>query len=100
MYRTGDVARWAPDGNVEFLGRIDHQVKIRGYRVEVEEIETVLEEHPAVRSAVVEARADGRGELRLACYVVWKNDGESTEIDGVRSWARRQLPEYMVPGVD
>jgi acyl carrier protein len=99
LYRTGDVGRWAPDGNVEFLGRIDHQVKIRGYRVEVEEIETVLEEHPAVRSAVVEARADGRGELRLACYVVWKNDGESTEIDGVRSWARRQLPDYMVPMV-
>jgi acyl carrier protein len=74
-------------------------VKIRGYRVEVEEVETVLEEHPAVRSAVVEARADGRGELRLACYVVWKDDGESTEIDGVRSWARRQLPDYMVPMV-
>jgi amino acid adenylation domain-containing protein len=57
LYRTGDVGRWAPDGNVEFLGRIDHQVKIRGYRVEVEEVETVLEEHPAVRTAVVEARA-------------------------------------------
>ena len=94
MYRTGDVGRWAADGNVEFLGRIDHQVKIRGYRVEVEEIETVLEEHPAVRSAVVEARADGRGELRLACYVVWK---ESAQVDGLRSWARERLPDYMVP---
>ena len=97
LYRTGDVARWAPDGTVEFLGRIDHQVKIRGYRVEVEEIETVLEEHPAVRTAVVEARADGRGELRLVCYVVWKDEIESTQVDGLRTWAREQLPEYMVP---
>jgi len=96
MYRTGDVARWAPDGTVEFLGRIDHQVKIRGYRVEIEEIETVLEEHPAVRTAVVEARADGRGELRLVCYVVWKEDSESTQ-DGLRTWARERLPDYMVP---
>jgi len=96
LYRTGDVARWAPDGTVEFLGRIDHQVKIRGYRVEIEEIETVLEEHPAVRTAVVEARADGRGELRLVCYVVWKDDSESTQ-DGLRTWARERLPDYMVP---
>jgi hypothetical protein len=107
MYRTGDVARWAPDGNVEFLGRIDHQVKIRGYRVEVEEIETVLEDHPAVRSAVVEARPDGTGELRLACYLVWKDGGESANggdpadeavgIGGLRTWARERLPDYMVP---
>jgi amino acid adenylation domain-containing protein/FkbM family methyltransferase len=97
LYRTGDVARWAPDGNVEFLGRIDHQVKIRGYRVEIEEIETVLEEHPAVRTAVVEARADGRGELRLACYVVWKDVSEPAQLDGLRTWARERLPEYMVP---
>jgi acyl-coenzyme A synthetase/AMP-(fatty) acid ligase/acyl carrier protein len=101
MYRTGDVARWAPDGNVEFLGRIDHQVKIRGYRVEVEEIETVLEEHPAVRSAVVEARPDGAGELRLACYLVWKDGGdpadEAVGIGGLRTWARERLPDYMVP---
>src|SRR4029079_11423054 len=85
LYRTGDVGRWAPDGTVEFLGRIDHQVKIRGYRVEVEEIETVLEEHLAVRTAVVEARADGRGELRLACYVVWKDVSESAQVDGLRT---------------
>ena len=97
MYRTGDVARWAPDGTVEFLGRIDHQVKIRGYRVEIEEIETVLEEHPAVRTAVVEARADGRGESRLVCYVVWKEDSESIQADDLRTWARERLPDYMVP---
>ena len=102
LYRTGDAARWTPDGSVEFLGRIDHQVQIRGYRVEVEEIETVLEEHRAVRTAVVEARADGAGELRLACYVVWKKDGESAQVNGgdpadkavglggLRSWARRR----------
>ncbi|HKP82391.1 MAG TPA: amino acid adenylation domain-containing protein, partial [Pyrinomonadaceae bacterium] len=97
MYRTGDVARWAPDGTVEFLGRIDHQVKIRGYRVEIEEIETVLEEHPGVRTAVVEARTDGRGESRLVCYVVWKEDSEYTQADDLRTWARERLPDYMVP---
>ena len=113
LYRTGDVGRWSPDGSVEFLGRIDHQVKIRGYRVEVEEVETVLEEHPPVRSAVVEARADGRGELRLICYVVWREGSESRSVDaevsggdaadeavglsGLRAWARQRLPEYMVP---
>jgi non-ribosomal peptide synthetase component F len=87
LYRTGDVARWAPDGSVGFLGRIDHQVKIRGYRVELEEIETVLEEHPAVRTAVVEARADEAGELQLRCYVVWKDVSESVQIE--RRYPRR-----------
>ena len=73
------MARWA-QMELEFLGRIDHQVQIRGYRVEVEEIETVLEEHPSVRSAVVEARTDGAGEVRLACYVVWKGGGDPLRL--------------------
>ncbi|HET9868209.1 MAG TPA: AMP-binding protein, partial [Nitrospira sp.] len=109
LYRTGDVARWAPDGTVDFFGRIDLQVQIRGYRVEVVEIETVLEEHPSIRSAVVEARANGAGEVRLACYVVWKGGGESAQVNGgdpadeavgvggLRTWARERLPDYMVP---
>jgi acyl carrier protein len=88
-------------------------VKIRGYRVEVEEVETVLEAHPRLRSAVVEARTDGRDELRLVCYVVWGDDGEASEKSGseagggkaneaidvslLPAWAREHLPEYMVP---
>lgn len=93
MYKTGDRARWLPDGNIEYLGRVDDQVKIRGFRVEPGEIECVLKEHPGVRQAAVLAHADAAGNLRLTGYV----GGEGTSAGELIHFLAQRLPEYMVP---
>ncbi|MES2435644.1 MAG: MupA/Atu3671 family FMN-dependent luciferase-like monooxygenase [Pseudomonadota bacterium] len=92
MYRTGDLVRWRADGKVDFLGRTDHQVKLRGYRIELGEIESVLEAQPEVRQAVVMAREDAPGDLRLVAYIV----GAATEA-GLRVGLAGVLPEHMMP---
>jgi acyl carrier protein len=96
MYKTGDLARWLPDGNIEYLGRIDDQVKIRGYRIELGEIETVLQGHASVSQAVVLARADASGNKRLVAYVV--TEGEYDK-DLLQDYLKQRLPEYMVPAL-
>ena len=104
LYKTGDLARYLPDGNIEFQRRIDHQVKVRGFRIELGEIEATLGQHPAVRETVVLAREDEPGDLssplragkRLAAYVV-PSDGQEPAVGELRHFLQERLPEYMVP---
>jgi aspartate racemase len=96
-YRTGDLCRYLPDGNIEFIGRIDHQVKLRGYRIELGEIEVVLAEHPGVKMAVAVVREDQPGDTRLVAYVVPK-EGKAPEVRNLREYLKEKLPGYMVPG--
>ncbi|WP_445529273.1 amino acid adenylation domain-containing protein, partial [Streptomyces cyslabdanicus] len=99
MYRTGDVARWADDGQLEFVGRVDDQVKIRGFRVEPGEIEAVLTEHEDVSQATVVVRADESGESRLAAYLVPVSGRTVPAVDALRAHAAARLPDYMLPAV-
>lgn len=95
-YRTGDLARWLPDGNIEFLGRIDRQVKIRGYRIELGEIEALLRARRGIKEAVVTAREDDGGDKYLAAYIVPDTPGK-IEIRGLKDFLAGKLPAYMVP---
>ena len=96
LYRTGDVGRRRPDGEVEFLGRRDFQVKVRGYRVELGEIEAVLRAHAGVREALVLLREDVPGQARLVAYVAGEEGAEPAAAE-LRAHVAAQVPEYMVP---
>jgi aspartate racemase len=94
LYRTGDMVRYLPDGNLEFVGRIDFQVKIRGFRVELGEIEAVLEKHPGVAQAVVIARELNGGKQLIAYVIAGPSRVTAAEL---RDYGKKELPEYMVP---
>ena len=96
LYETGDLARYFPDGSIEFLGRIDHQVKVRGFRVELGEIEALLAQHHAVRETVVMAREDDPGEKRLVAYVV-PEPSMAPSPNELRSFLQERLPDFMIP---
>ncbi|HEV7920011.1 MAG TPA: amino acid adenylation domain-containing protein [Thermoanaerobaculia bacterium] len=94
LYRTGDMGRYLPDGNIEFIGRVDHQVKIRGFRIELGEIEAVLTRHPSVEKVLVEVRGTGNDKY-LAAYIV--PSSPDIDVAALRQTARAALPAYMVP---
>jgi amino acid adenylation domain-containing protein len=96
LYRTGDVARFLPDGGLEFLGRVDHQVKLRGHRIELGEVEAVLTQHPSVRQAVAVLAGPGGAARRLVAYVQ-PEPGAAPDGAELRTWLGRRLPGHMVP---
>ncbi|MFC9773776.1 amino acid adenylation domain-containing protein [Paenibacillus chitinolyticus] len=96
MYKTGDLARWLPDGSVEYIGRIDHQVKIRGYRIELGEIEARLLNRDEVKETIVLDRTDANGQKYLCAYLVCAEDAELT-VSELRSGLAERLPDYMIP---
>jgi tyrocidine synthetase-2 len=94
LYKTGDLGRWLPDGNIEFLGRIDHQVKIRGFRVEPGEIESRLSNYPGIKEVVVLVREEVSGDKYICAYIVFDSE---YEISGLREYLSKKLPDYMIP---
>jgi amino acid adenylation domain-containing protein len=98
LYKTGDLARYLPDGNIEFLGRIDHQVKIRGFRIELGEIEALLSQHPDVQEAVVVAK-DNPGNQHLVAYIVSLSGNKQSLFARLREFLKQKLPIYMLPAV-
>src|SRR4028119_1097527 len=100
LYKTGDLARYLPDGNIEFIGRVDRQVKLRGFRMELGEIEAGLSHHPSVREAAVLLQENEPGNQRLVAYIVSHSKlsvQDSQLIESLRSFLKEKLPEYMIP---
>jgi amino acid adenylation domain-containing protein len=98
LYRSGDLARWLPDGTIDFLGRTDRQIKIRGFRIEPGEIESALESHPDVRAAAVTDRQDETGHSHLVAYLVAADPQRPLAPDALRELIAERLPAYMIPG--
>jgi len=94
IYKTGDMARWLDDGNIQFLGRQDHQVKIRGFRIELGEIESRLANHPLVKDALVLAREEEKGDKYLCAYIISDSEVVKSEL---REYLAKELPDYMIP---
>ncbi|MHC5821376.1 MAG: amino acid adenylation domain-containing protein, partial [Nostoc sp.] len=96
LYKTGDLAQYLPDGNIEFLGRIDDLVKIRGFRVELGEVEAVLSKHPQINQAVAKVFGESAREKYLVAYFV-PSPGETVKVEQLRTFLTDQLPDYMIP---
>lgn len=99
LYKTGDMTRWLPDGNIEFIGRVDHQVKIRGFRIEMGEIEVLLDSHPSVQAAVMNIYQEKSQEQLLVAYIVRSQKCATEELttQDLRDYLKKQLPDYMIP---
>ncbi|MDM9379431.1 amino acid adenylation domain-containing protein [Chlorogloeopsis sp. ULAP01] len=98
IYKSGDLARYLPNGDIEYLGRIDHQVKIRGFRIELGEIAGILTQHPAVQETAVLAKETSSGEKYLVAYVVFRHQQTATTSQ-LRNFLKKQLPDYTLPSV-
>jgi len=96
LYKTGDLARYLPDGSIDYVGRSDRQVKLRGFRIELGEIETTLRRHPLVKDSVVIARENERHEKRLIAYLIAEEEGRPT-VNDLRKFLENRLPDYMTP---
>jgi amino acid adenylation domain-containing protein len=96
LYKTGDLARYRPDGQIEYIGRTDNQVKVRGFRIELGEIETVLSRHSAVQVALIVTREDVAGERRIVAYVVPRNGAAVTPVE-LREYLQQRIPQHMLP---
>ena len=94
IYRTGDVARWLPDGNVEYLGREDHQVKIRGLRIELGEIENTIREYPGIIDCVAMVKQYSENIIVIIAYVVCKSE---LDVEALKQYLKKLLPDYMIP---
>ncbi|AFZ11267.1 amino acid adenylation domain protein [Crinalium epipsammum PCC 9333] len=98
IYQTGDLARYLPDGNIEYFGRIDDQVKVRGFRIELGEIEAIISQYPLVQQAVIVAKEDNSGDKYLAAYIIpHVASPENTISSELRNWLQDKLPSYMIP---
>ncbi|WP_145623853.1 non-ribosomal peptide synthetase, partial [Bacillus paralicheniformis] len=94
LYKTGDLAKWLPDGNIEYIGRIDHQVKIRGFRIELGEIESRLEMHEDINETIVTVREDGENRPYICAYITANRE---ISLDELKGFLGEKLPEYMIP---